>query len=181
MIVRRVSTLLCALLLGLTCAYAVACGEDEEGLLSAGRAEGIKDNLDDLDRAVARGDCPVAASQIEDLQGQIARLPEDTDRGLRRRLQQGVEHLATISPTECEEVGQSTTETETTPTETTPTETIPPTETTPPPTETTPTETTPPPTETTPPPTETTPPPDTTPTAPPETPPGGEEAPGVDG
>ena len=173
MTVRRLPAVLTALLLGLACAFAVACGEKDEGLLSAGRAEGIQNNLDDLDRAVERGDCDVAASQISDLERQVAALPQGTDRALRDRLQEGIDNLASIAPTECGEDDQKT-QTETQPT----TETTPPptTETTPPPT----TETTPPPTtETTPPPTtETTPPPpDTTPTLPPETPPGGEEAP----
>jgi outer membrane biosynthesis protein TonB len=166
--------MLTALLLGLMCAFAVACGESDEGLLSAGRAEGIQNNLDDLDRAVDRGDCDTAASQIEDLERQIAELPANTDRELRDRLQEGIDNLASIAPEECR--GDQETQTETQTTETTPPPT---TETTPPPT----TETTPAPT------TETTPPPETTPTTPPETvppettpvppasPPGGEEAP----
>ena len=176
MTVRRLPAVLTALLLGLVCSYAVACGEDDSGLLSANRADGIKNNLDDLDRAVERGDCDTAASQIADLERQIAELPQNTDRALRDRLQEGVENLDSIAPAECEE-GDTPTQTETQTTETIPPPT---TETTPPPT----TETTPPPTETTP-----TTPPETTPTTPPETvppetppvppesPPGGEEAP----
>ena len=154
----RLPALVVALLLGLACSYAVACGESEEGLLSPGRAEGLKANLDDLDDAVAKGQCERASQEVQNLREQLAALPSSTDRQLRRRLEEGVEHLAQISPEEC--TGAQTTETTTT--ETTPTETTP--------TETTPTETTPP--ETTP-----TQPPDTTPTVPPETPPGGEEAP----
>jgi hypothetical protein len=142
--------MLTALLLGLMCAFAVACGESDEGLLSAGRAEGIQNNLDDLDRAVDRGDCDTAASQIEDLERQIAELPANTDRELRDRLQEGIDNLASIAPEECRGDQETQTETQTT-------ETTPPPETTP----TTPPETVP---------------PETTP-VPPASPPGGEEAP----
>ena len=181
MTVRRLSTVLIALTLGLLSAYAVACGQDETGLLSPGRAEGLQNNLDDLERAVDRGDCDVAASQIEDIRRQIAALPEQTDSGLRDRLQEGVENLETVAATECAADDQPT-QTDTAPTEPTPTEPVPtePTPTEPTPTEPTPTEPTP--TPTTPTPTEPTPTPTPAPTTPtpapgPESPPGGEEAP----
>ena len=159
MTVRRLSTVLIALTLGLLSAYAVACGQDETGLLSPGRAEGLQNNLDDLERAVDRGDCETAASQIEDIRGQIGRLPEQTDSALRDRLQEGVENLESVAATEC------ATDDEEPPTDTTPKDTTP---TQPVPTEPTPTEPTPTPQPTTPTP---------TPAPGPESPPGGEEAP----
>ena len=177
MTVRRLPAILTALLLGLSSAYAVACGEEREGLITAGRAESIKSDLDGLDEAVSQGQCEVRARrELANIRRQIANLPASTDRELRERLQEGIDHLESIAPGECE---QNRTDTTPTQTETTPTQTeTTPTETTPPPTqtETTPTETTPPPTETTPPPTETTP-PEPPPGEPPVTPPGGEEAP----
>jgi hypothetical protein len=171
----RLPALFAALVLGLACSYAVACGESDEGLLRDTRAEGLKANLDDLDDAVTKGQCERAAAEIQNLREQIAALPRSTDDALRRRLQQGVDNLAQVAPEDCRDT-QTETQTQTT-------ETVPTTETTPPPTTaTTPpptTETTPPPTtETTPPPTETEPPPPEE--VPPETPPGGEEAPGAD-
>lgn len=177
MTVRRLPAILTALLLGLASGYAVACGEEREGLIGPNRAEKIKQDLDGLDDAVAKGHCAQRASrELENVRRQIANLPESTDPELRERLQQGIEHLEQIAPAECEENRTDTTPTET---DTTPTETdTTPTETAPPPTQTAPpTQTTPPPTETTPPPTETTP-PEPPPDEPPVSPPGGEEAPG---
>jgi hypothetical protein len=164
-----------ALLLGLLCAFAVACGEEQEGLLSPARAENLKEDLDAIDEAVAAGRCNAADGRLDSLRAEINDLPESTDRRLRERLESGLANLETQAPEEC--AGGETTETqpETVPTETIPPETTPP-ETTPPettPPETTPPETTPP--ETTPP--ETTPPEQTPPEQTPPVSPGGEQAP----
>ena len=178
MTVRRLPAILTALLLGLSAAYAVACGEEREGLITAGRAENLKEDLDGLDEAVSQGQCEQRApAELENIRQRIANLPPSTDRELRQRLQDGIDHLEQLAPAECEENATETTETET---DTTPTETTPPTqtETTPPTqTETTPPTETAPPTQTeTVPPAETVP-PETQPPAPPVSPPGGEEAP----
>lgn len=184
MIVRRLPALLAALLLGLTAAYAVACGEDEQSLISAGRAEGIKKNLDDVEEQTRNGNCAEVARQLADLQGQLERLPRSTDPELRERLEEGIANLGQVAPRDCTDArtettpttGTTTTPTDTTPT--TPTDTTPttPTTTTPTtPTTTTPTTTTP----TTPPETTPTTPPEPTPTPPPEGPTGGDEAPGT--
>ena len=166
-----------ALVLGLLAAFAAACGEEDRGLLSSGRADSLKSSLDDVEEFVANGRCSQAAAALADVRRKIEALPASVDRQLRQRLREGAENLATVSPGDCRDNAQ--TETDTTTTETTPTETVPPTT-----TETTPTETTPTtPTETTP----TTPTVPTTPTTPTPTEPtvpdgtGGDEAPPTDG
>jgi outer membrane biosynthesis protein TonB len=170
--------LLVALLLGLLCSFAVACGQEEEGMLSPARAENLKEDLDAIDEAVAAGRCDAVDGRLDSLRAEIEDLPQSTDDRLRERLDTGVANLETQAPEEC--AGSETTETqpETVPEETVPTETAPP-ETTPPetiPPETTPPETTPP--ETVPP--ETTPPEEEEPPIPEEpVNPGGEEAPGA--
>jgi hypothetical protein len=162
--------ILVALLLGALCSFALACGQDEEGLITSERAAEMQDHLDAIDRQVAAGQCDAVDGRLAALRREIDDLPGTVDRDLRRRLREGLETLERQAPEECAGGTKTTTETtETVPPETTPTETVPP--------ETTPAETVPP--ETTPP--ETTP-PETTPVEPPpepELPPesGGEEAP----
>ena len=165
--------LLLALCVGALSAFAVACGEEREGLISATRAAGLQDHLDALDRQVAAGQCAAVDGRLAALRRDIEDLPGTVDRDLRVRLREGLETLERQAPEECEMGSETTTTDTTTEPETLPPETTPP-ETTPP--ETIPPETTPP--ETTPP--ETTP-PETTPVVPPtdELPPqsGGEQAP----
>lgn len=170
MTVRRLPPLLLALALGLLAALAVACGEerDDRKLLAPSRAEAIKEELDTIDQRVERGNCAELGPAFIRLRRAVDGLPARTDRGLRRRLSDGVENLERVARDDCRSNRPATTQTETEP-DTVP-ETVPP--------ETTPTETVPP--ETTP--TETVP-PETTPTdpVPPEPVPdgtGGEPAPG---
>jgi outer membrane biosynthesis protein TonB len=135
---------LAALLLGAVCALVVACGgSDDPGLLSAGRADNLQQELDAVSDAVANGDCEAAESAVSDLEQEIEELPRATDDRLVERLREGASNLRGRALEECGEQTDTTptetappTVTETTPTETTPTETTP--------TETTPTETTPP-------------------------------------
>jgi hypothetical protein len=167
---------LVALLLGALSSFALACGEEREGLISSGRAADLQEHLDAIDRQVSAGQCDAVDGRLAALRRDINDLPGTVDRELRQRLREGLETLERQAPEECE-IGSETTTTETNTTpETVPTETLPP-ETVPP--ETTPPETTPPetiPPETTPP--ETTPvEPPTEPQVPPES--GGEQAPGA--
>ena len=169
MTVRRLSAVLLALCLGALSAFAVACGEEREGLITASRGSDIQDALDRIESDVSQGDCgQVLDDHLASLRREIEDLPGSVDRGLRQRLREGLEELETQAPTDCEGSDTTETEPETTP-ETVP-ETIP--ETVPEvPQETVPPETTPP---------ETTPPPPETPTPAPEEPlppSGGEEAP----
>ena len=177
MTVRRPSALLLALCLGALSSFAIACGEDTEGLITSSRAADLQEALDRIDEDVASGKCEALSGHLDGLRREIGDLPGSVDRGLRQRLREGLEDLERDSPEECR-MGTKTTETEpetvpeTIPEETVPEEIVPPE---------VPEETTPPPTT----PQETTPAPETPPeTVPPETPPGdsgGEEAPLGDG
>jgi cell division septation protein DedD len=115
----RLPLLLCALLLGALCAFAVACGDDDAGLLSAGRAERLHDDLDAIGEGVAAGRCNAVRGRLDSLRAEVERLPRTTDERLVRRLQEGVAHLAQQAPRECD-FAQTTETTPTTP-ETTPT------------------------------------------------------------
>jgi cell division septation protein DedD len=142
-------------LLGVGAALLVACG-DTKGLIPAGDADALKQDLDQVAAAVADGKCSQAQQALQRAHADFDALPADVDPGVKSKLAAGLANLADQVPGECaENAAKQNTTTETTPTDTTPTDTTPtettPTETTP--TETTPTETTP--TETTP--TETTP------------------------
>jgi len=161
--VRSVLACLLALALGAACAILVACGGDTRGLISAKDADAMQTQLDQIESSVRRGQCGGLSGELADLQQQVNGLPNRVDADLRRRLQEGVANLASISPERCavqaaktETVPTQTQTTPTTPTVTTPTTTTPTV-----PTQTTPTTTTTPPTtQTTPPTTE--PPPTTT-------------------
>ncbi len=156
---RRLPPALLALVLGLTSALAVACGEskDDKKLIASSRAETIKELLDKLAERVDDGRCDELP--FRSLHEEIDGLPATTDKRLARRLRDGLAHLESIAPDECDEHKPETTETtETLPPETT--ETIP-EDTTPATTETVPPETTTqPPQTTTQPPTQTEPPAD---------------------
>ena len=160
-----VTALVLAVLLGLLAAFAAACGGENEGLLTSGKAESLKGSLDDLDEAVAAGRCERAREALAKIQASIETLPPETERRLRRRLEDGAANLAQVAPQECTENRTDTEPDTTTTTTPTTTETVPPAT-----TDTTPTQTTP----TTP---TTTTPTTTTPTTPttttPTTPPGG--------
>ena len=172
-----------ALLLVVLASLLTACGEDDTGLLSAGRAERLQDDLDAIERFVGEGRCDAAEGRLDSLTAKVRDLPRSVDPELRERLEEGATTLAEQVPEDCraDEPAQTTEETvpettppETVPPETTPPETVPP-ETTPPetvPPETVPPETVPP--ETVPPETV---PPETTPVEPEPGDSGGEEAP----
>jgi len=129
----RLFPLLLALALGALCSIAVACGEERTGLISASRAESIRDDLDAIDEAVRAGRCEATDGRLASLRKEVQDLPGSVDADLRRELRDGVTRLEEQAPEECE-IG--TKSTPTTPT----TETEPPVETVPP--ETQPTETT---------------------------------------
>jgi hypothetical protein len=178
----RVLALVLALVLGFGAAYATACGEEDKGLLTAGKADSIRTSLDDIDEFVSSGRCDKARAALAELRRKLDTLPESTDPRLAERLEQGAGNLAEIVPGECGENRTATQQTQTQTTETTPTETVAPeptpTETVPEPTPTTPTPTTPTPTT----PTPTTPAPTTpTPTPAPDGSGGGAEAPAASG
>jgi hypothetical protein len=143
-IVRRLSAIMLALALGALSAFAVACGEDREGLIASSRASDLQASLDKIDEYVASGRCEAVDANLAALRREIEDLPGTVDRDLRVRLREGLENLEDQAPEECRGARTTETQPETTPEtipETVPPETVPP-ETTPP--ETTPPETTPP-------------------------------------
>jgi TolA-binding protein len=163
-IVRRLLPPLLALLLGVSCAFLVACGGgNTAGLIPANQASSMTTQLDKIDAAVRRGRCAGVDKQVATLQSQVNALSRKVNAQLRSQLQKGVQNLNDIAFAQCSDNAQATqtkqTQTQTTPTETTQTETV----TTQTQTVTTPPETT----QTVPPETQTTTiPPTTTPTTP---------------
>ena len=150
MTVSRVLIPVAALLAGAACALAVGCGDDgdDAALIPPRQADAMIEQLDAIERSVRRGRCANVDTEIAALQTQVNDLSSRVDAGLRARLQEGVDNLATIAPDECFEHRDSgttattptqTTTTETTPTPTTPTQTTttPPATTEPPPATTT--------------------------------------------
>lgn len=164
MIVRRLLPPLLALLLGVSCAFLVACGGgNTAGLIPANQASSMTSQLNKIDAAVRRGRCAGVDKQVATLQSQVNALSRKVNAQLRSQLQKGVQNLNDIAFAQCSDNAQATqttqTQTQTTPTETTQTETV----TTQTQTVTTPPETT----QTVPPETQTTTiPPTTTPTTP---------------
>jgi hypothetical protein len=149
----------CALASGLA-----ACGsEDRTGLIPSDDAQRLGERLGDVKSHVEDGDCDPVPEELTRLRSSVAALPSSVDSRLRKRLDEGVEHLAQVAPEQCQEVALGATEAPPEETETVTTE--PETTTTALPTTTTPVE--PPTTETTAP-TVTTPPTSTT-VVPPET------------
>jgi hypothetical protein len=151
--VRRALPHLAALLCGVAAALVVGCG-DRSNLIPAGDAQSLKDDLAQAQQAISAGDCAAATAAVARARVDALKLPNDVDRRLRARINDGIAALRPAAARDCvaAQTQSTPTTTETTPTETTPTTT----ETTPTTTQTTPTETTP---------TETT----TTPTTPPST------------
>jgi hypothetical protein len=146
-----------AAILGVATSTAVGCGSTNQHLIPSGASSRLQADFDRVANAVAAGRCAAASAGVQDAYNDYASLPATVDAGLRHRLKQGIDNLATRAPIQC---AQAQTQTQTQPTTT---ETQPPTTgttTTPPPTTTTGTTTTPPPTTTTG--TTTTPPPTTT-------------------
>jgi hypothetical protein len=135
MTVRR--SLPLVLVLGLVAGLLVGCS-DRSALIPANDAAALRDDIDAVAEALDRGRCEDLSSAVSQLQLDATNLPEEVDRRLRKRVEDGVTRAASLAPTEC----LSATTTETTPTTDTSTlETVPPTTETIPtaPVETTPT------------------------------------------
>jgi hypothetical protein len=136
-----------AFLLGVATAVLVACGGSNKKLLPAVSADRLKNDLADTRQAIDQQDCSAASAGLAAFQRDLGRIPPSVDRGLRSRLQEGADKLATRVPIDCQQPTTSTTTVPTTTTTapTTSTSTTPttPTTTTTTPTTTTPTTTTP--------------------------------------
>lgn len=131
MIVRRLLPPLLALLLGVSCAFLVACGGgNSAGLIPANQASSMTSQLDKIDAAVRRGRCAGVDKQVATLQSQVNALSRKVNAQLRSQLQKGVQNLNDIAFAQCSDNAQATqttqtqTQTQTMPTETTQTETV---------------------------------------------------------
>jgi len=148
--------LLSLLATGLVAAALAACGsEDRKGLIPPDDAQALSDRLDAVKASVDDGRCGPLPQELTRLRSALLALPSSLDDRLRRRLDQGLDNLAKISPQACREAALGAAEapeeeepepepeptTTTIPTTTTPTEPPPTTATQEPPTTTPPTTT----------------------------------------
>jgi len=138
------------LLLGLALAatlFLAACGGSDPKLIPQDRADALVSSVDEIASRTSDEDCDGAEAALQEARNQVAELPREVDRSLKRNLRQWLDQIESRIENDCkpEETPTPTaTETET-PTETpTPEETETPTP-TPTPTETPPPEETPPP------------------------------------
>jgi cell division septation protein DedD len=145
-----------AALLGIGAATLVACGSSSVGLIPPTNAGPLRSDFEAVARAAAAGNgsCEATESALGKTEQDFLALPASIDRGLHKRLEEGISNLRTLARAMCIQPATGATSTEgtqtsTTPTTTTSTETTPTTttSTTTTPTTTTPTSTTKPPSE----------------------------------
>jgi cell division septation protein DedD len=154
---RTLIRLLSAALLGVTAAVLVSCGSSGSGLIPSANAGPLQSDFEAVAREAASGNgsCARTESALGKTEQDFLALPATVDRGLHKRLQEGIANLHTQALALCLQpattatstTGAQTTttpSTTTTTTETTPTTTPSTTTTTPTSTQTTPTTTTPP-------------------------------------
>jgi hypothetical protein len=158
---RTLFRLLSAALLGVTAAVLVSCGSSGNGLIPNANAGPLRSDFEAVAQAAASGNgsCARTESALGQTEQDFLALPAPIDRGLHKRLQDGIANLhtqalamclrpattptTTSSQTTTTPTTTTTTSTETTPTTTPSTTTTTPTS-TPTSTQTTPTTTTPP-------------------------------------
>jgi hypothetical protein len=141
-----------AALLGVAAAALVSCASTGKGLIPSSDAGPLQSDFESVSRAAETGEgsCAETESALGKTEQDFLKLPTSVDRGLRSRLQLGIENLRKQALTMCEQAAEAkTTGTQTSTTSTTTstnTETTPPTQSTPTTTGTTstPTTTTPP-------------------------------------
>lgn len=145
--------LVVAALLGVAVAALVSCGSTGTGLIPSASAGPLQKDFEAVAKAAAAGNgsCAETESALGKTEQDFLALPASIDRGLRRRLQQGISNLHKQALAMCLQptpgsTSTTGTQTSTTPTTTTPTstETTTTTSTTTTPPATTPTTTTPP-------------------------------------
>ncbi len=136
--VRNLLRMIPAALLGVGAAVLVACGSSGKGLIPTANAGPLQSDFQAVVRAAqeGNGNCSATETQIRKTEADLHRLPASVDGGLRGRLEEGVENLATRARVLCSQPLTQTATTATTPTTTTPppaatTPTTPPTPTTP--------------------------------------------------
>ncbi len=137
---RNLLRMIPAALLGVGAAVLVACGSSGKGLIPTANAGPLQSDFQAVVRAAqeGNGDCSATEAKIRKTEDDLHRLPASVDGGLRGRLEEGVENLASRARVLCSQPLTQTATTATTPTTTTPppaattpTTTAPPTPTTP--------------------------------------------------
>jgi hypothetical protein len=134
--VRRPLPYLVALILGVAAAVAVGCG-DRSNLIPSSDAAALKAQLSQIKADVDAGNCTGLDGKLQQVHDDATNLPGKIDRGLRSRINDGVQALQQTAPDDCAlaaktaqtETQPPPTQTETVPT--TPTETQTETQTTP--------------------------------------------------
>jgi hypothetical protein len=107
---------LCALLLGAGAALVAGCG-DRSNLIPASSAGDVKQQLSDVEAAVADGSCGDVTAAVGRAQSAVTNMPEDVDPRLKQRLLSGLDKLARRAQSECDAAATpSTTSTQTVPT-----------------------------------------------------------------
>ena len=106
---RRPSStgLAAAAILALAGGLLAGCGGSGD-LIPASRAADLRTELDAVKTAVDNGNCDAAGQAVARARGDVLNLPASVDQDLRARLQEGVDSLARLVPSECGSSGSST-------------------------------------------------------------------------
>lgn len=116
--------LVVAALLGVAAAVLVSCGSSGTGLIPSASAGPLQKDFEAVAKAAASGNgsCAETESALGKTEQDFLALPASIDRGLHRRLQEGISNLhkrALAMCTQPESTATATTETQTTTTQTT--------------------------------------------------------------
>ena len=130
---RKLIRLATVALLGAATALLVSCGTSGKGLIPSANAGPLQNDFEAVAQAAesGNGSCSATESALGKTEQDFLALPATIDRGLHKRLEEGIKHLrkqalemcAQPAPTATSTTGTETTTTPTTSTETTSTET----------------------------------------------------------
>jgi cobalamin biosynthesis Mg chelatase CobN len=125
---RTLIRLVTVALLGAATALLVSCGSSGKGLIPSANAGPLQNDFEEVARAAesGNGSCAATESALGKTEQDFLALPTTIDKGLHRRLEEGIKHLRKQALEMCTEptpTATSTTSTETTTTPTTSTET----------------------------------------------------------
>jgi len=100
---RQPLRLLCAGLLGVSCAALVACGSSGKGLIPAASAGPLQSDFEAVAQAAEQGngDCTATQEAIAKTEADFQTLPASVDSGLRERLRGGIANLSSRARALC--------------------------------------------------------------------------------
>ncbi|MGA9874824.1 MAG: hypothetical protein WBQ21_03360 [Solirubrobacteraceae bacterium] len=104
-------------LLGAATALLVSCGSSGTGLIPAANATPLQEDFEAVERAAeaGNGDCAATESALGKTQQDFLELPESVDKGLHKRLEQGITNLHKVALEMCTQpASTATTSTSTT-------------------------------------------------------------------